>query len=292
MPLLRKDLKLGFLAGAVLLVLAVAYALVLTFSGPGTPARESAGAGPVAGPPPTDEQDSLPQPPAGNAGGLAEGQGRIPPMLNRSERTPAADWSVYGFKPPVITQTPDPASSSGALGGAEQKTAIVPQADAAPPEPAASGPEAMDLPLPVQDDGPSTRTHVVASGESFSSIAQKYYGDANLYTLIQKANPQVDSSRMKVGQKLWIPDPETAKQPAEQPAKPPAPGAAGRDSGAGGTSADAASYTVEPGDTLELIASHRLGRRALWEEIYKLNRDLIGADPAKLKVGMKLKLPQ
>lgn len=294
MPLLRKDLKLGFLAGAVLLVLAVAYALVLTFSGPGTPSRESAGAGPVADPSITGEQDALPQAPAGNAGGPTDGQPRLgPEMLSNSKQAPATDWSVYGFKgnAPIITKTPDPASSGAALGGTEQQTAIVPQIDAVPRQSAASESEAVDLQFPVQDGGPSTRTHVVAGGESFSSIAQKYYGDANLYTLIQKANPQVDSSRMKVGQKLWIPDQEAAKQPAEQPAQQRAPGAGG-DSGGAGASADAASYTVQPGDTLELIASRRLGRRALWEEIYKLNRDLIGADPARLKVGMKLKLPQ
>ena len=50
-------------------------------------------------------------------------------------------------------------------------------------------------------------------------------------------------------------------------------------------------HEVQPGDTLARIAARRFGREALWEEIYKLNQDQIGPDPARLTVGIKLKLP-
>ena len=59
---------------------------------------------------------------------------------------------------------------------------------------------------PAQDN-PYTQTHVVASGDTLSKIAQKYYGDASLYTKIFEANRDVlkDPNKIFPGQKLRIP---------------------------------------------------------------------------------------
>jgi nucleoid-associated protein YgaU len=56
-------------------------------------------------------------------------------------------------------------------------------------------------------DNPYTQTHVVQSGDTLSKIAQKYYGDASLYTKIFQANRDVlnDPNKIKPGQKLRIP---------------------------------------------------------------------------------------
>jgi nucleoid-associated protein YgaU len=53
----------------------------------------------------------------------------------------------------------------------------------------------------------ATQWHEVAAGETLSKIAQKYYGDASLYTTIFEANKDVlkDPDKIRVGQKLRIP---------------------------------------------------------------------------------------
>lgn len=53
-----------------------------------------------------------------------------------------------------------------------------------------------------------------------------------------------------------------------------------------------ATYRIGPGDTLSKIAAKTLGDGKLWEEIYRINRDKIGANPEKLQMGMELRIPQ
>ena len=59
------------------------------------------------------------------------------------------------------------------------------------------------------------------------------------------------------------------------------------------TASDAGStdYEVASGDTLLSIADKTLGDQTQWRRIYDANKDTIGSDPDKLKVGMKLKIP-
>ncbi|HXY75677.1 MAG TPA: LysM peptidoglycan-binding domain-containing protein [Steroidobacteraceae bacterium] len=54
---------------------------------------------------------------------------------------------------------------------------------------------------------PYTQTHLVQSGDTLSKLAQRYYGDASLYTKIFQANRDVlsDPNKIQVGQKLRIP---------------------------------------------------------------------------------------
>jgi nucleoid-associated protein YgaU len=56
-------------------------------------------------------------------------------------------------------------------------------------------------------DNPYTQTYVVQSGDTLSKIAQRYYGDASLYTKIFEANRDVlkDPNKISPGQKLRIP---------------------------------------------------------------------------------------
>ena len=51
-------------------------------------------------------------------------------------------------------------------------------------------------------------------------------------------------------------------------------------------------YRIGPGDTLSKIAAKTLGSGKHWEEIYRINRDKIGANPEKLQMGMELRIPQ
>jgi nucleoid-associated protein YgaU len=50
-------------------------------------------------------------------------------------------------------------------------------------------------------------------------------------------------------------------------------------------------YEVQSGDTLLSIADQSYGDTTQWRRIYDANKDVIGSDPDKLKIGMKLKIP-
>jgi nucleoid-associated protein YgaU len=50
-------------------------------------------------------------------------------------------------------------------------------------------------------------------------------------------------------------------------------------------------YEVQPGDTLLSIAQQFYGDNTQWRRIYDANKDAIGPDPDKLKVGTKLTIP-
>ncbi len=51
-------------------------------------------------------------------------------------------------------------------------------------------------------------------------------------------------------------------------------------------------HVVEPGDTLSAIAQKYYGNAALWPEIHKANKDVIGKDPSKIYPGQKLTIPK
>ena len=64
-----------------------------------------------------------------------------------------------------------------------------------------------DPKTPPAPTNPFTQTHVVQAGDTLSKLAQKYYGDASLYTKIFQANRDVlsDPNKISPGQKLRIP---------------------------------------------------------------------------------------
>jgi len=163
---------------------------------------------------------------------------------------------------------------------------------------------------------PSGKIYVVGEGESLSTVAKNVYGpeEGNRYVNIYRiyeANKDVLKSVHEVvaGQKLVIPPlpkvttnpnkpsdvlskelfekvetiaKRSASQAQTQPQKQtPAPTA----------TAEGRWYTVQDGDNLWKIASTQLGAGARYEEIAKLNADLL-KDGAKLDVGMKIRLPQ
>jgi nucleoid-associated protein YgaU len=54
------------------------------------------------------------------------------------------------------------------------------------------------------------------------------------------------------------------------------------------------SYVVQAGDTLSRIAGKVYGdvSPASWQRIYQANREVIGDNPSRIKVGMELAIPQ
>ncbi len=92
----------------------------------------------------------------------------------------------------------------------------------APVSAAASAPAATGAAEPASAPAPSApatqqgqpggqETYVVEPGDNLSLIAEKVYGDATLFPLIQEAN-NLDPSQLAVGQRLVVPPPPDPSQ--------------------------------------------------------------------------------
>ena len=137
---------------------------------------------------------------------------------------------------------------------------------------------------------PST-TYTVRPGDTLSGIAQRFYGDPQKWTLIQRANPVLSNPNMiHAGQVLTIPDvapqgpaqaPPTQAPPTQAPPTqaPPAP-----------PMNDASYYVVRGGDSLSAIAGRLLGDASRWREIYDANRNILSS-PSLLQPGQRLLVP-
>jgi len=112
----------------------------------------------------------------------------------------------------------------------------------------------------------SASQHVVVKGDSFSSIAKKYSVTTKA---IAEANPGVDSSKLKIGQKLNVPAPSVH-------AATGSPGS--------GTNGGDKTYVVKSGDTLFKIAKTTGTTPKALRTANKLRTD-------QIKVGQKLVIP-
>jgi nucleoid-associated protein YgaU len=147
------------------------------------------------------------------------------------------------------------------------------------------------------DAGPTTRpsvattatggrTHLVQRGETFFTISQAAYGSSRYWKRIVDANPQVNPNRLRIGTTINIPDLHASAPISTQSAQPAALTQSKADLD------PTTSYRVQPSDTLEGIARKLYGDGQQWQRLYDANKDAIGANPARLKVDMVLRLPQ
>jgi nucleoid-associated protein YgaU len=94
-----------------------------------------------------------------------------------------------------------------------------------------------------------------------------------------------------------VPQPTAAAAaPVASPQRPPLASPVASPAAAPTPSASTAAeseqtYTVQSGDTLLSIAEQFYGDGTKWRRIYDANKDVIGSDPDKLKLDMKLKIP-
>jgi LysM repeat protein len=195
--------------------------------------------------------------PVAPAPGGATAPGMLPPIGGAPGTTPGLA--------PLPTTPPAPV--------------VAPVAPVAPITPAPVAPVAPVVPAPIPE--PVTppaaapvapvgeaKVHVIAKGEFFAVIAKKYGVSVKA---IEGANPGVDSTKLKIGQKLNIPAPAPKAAKAYAPA-----GEAGVES--------AGTHTVKSGDTLGGIAKKHGTTVAKLREANGLKTD-------QIKVGQKLKLP-
>jgi nucleoid-associated protein YgaU len=113
----------------------------------------------------------------------------------------------------------------------------------------------------------------IRSGDTLSSIAQQWFGDADKWDLIAEANPSIDPHRLRIGQRITLPTLDARR--AETPR-------AGRES---------LIHTVKAGETLSGLAKSYYGNGGLWERIYVANKLTLNHDPNALQVGMRIIIP-
>lgn len=67
---------------------------------------------------------------------------------------------------------------------------------------------------PEQMLGSRWHAHIVQAGESYSTLAERYLGDANLFLILARYNGSANPSLLRVGQTLRIPAPAEGAAPA------------------------------------------------------------------------------
>jgi nucleoid-associated protein YgaU len=89
------------------------------------------------------------------------------------------------------------------------------------------------------------------------------------------------------------PVPSPSRPPLASPAASPSavPAVFGSPSVAASPGVGGDSYEIQSGDTLATIAQQFYGDASQWRRIYDANKDTIGDDPDKLKLGTKLTIP-
>jgi nucleoid-associated protein YgaU len=131
----------------------------------------------------------------------------------------------------------------------------------------------------------AVETHRVQPGDSFASLAVRYYGSERYTQFLIDNNPNLkDPNHLPLGTAIKIPPapPETALRSKPTPA---APAAGTAPEGAGRT------YKVRAGDTFYSIARERLGDASRWKELLALNKELVNGDATQLRIGQVLRLP-
>jgi len=123
------------------------------------------------------------------------------------------------------------------------------------------------------------------AGDSYRSVAEKYYGSQAHAKRLRDANEGRDDAKLVAGDMILVSVKPTAA--ADRIARPSA-----RDAQPTTTGVDGGTYTVAAGDVLGTISKRVYGSASKWRKIYDANRDVIGADPNQLKVGMVLRIPQ
>ena len=145
--------------------------------------------------------------------------------------------------------------------------------------------------LPTQSGGSGSGTiNVTGQGALYFDNTQTVsnetinFGNAAYFGHIQRANPGIDPSRIKAGDSIILPDKNEVIAAAPATAKQP--------SAADLVVDQTRQYRVQAGDNLSMISKKLYGRYDKWVQIYELNKELIGQNPAALKKDMILALPE
>ncbi|PAW87250.1 MAG: hypothetical protein B9S33_06680 [Pedosphaera sp. Tous-C6FEB] len=220
-----------------------------------------------------------------------------PPVAKRAAEPPLPPITPPDTGSPVTPAPVPPIGGAATPGGAgtlaplsplpPAGTPVTPAPGAVAPAPPAPAPAPVPVPVPPVTPAPITpaptpapepappapageaKVHVVAKNDSFYTMSKKYGVGMKA---IEAANPGVDSTRLKIGQKINIPAaaPKAASTTGGSKSAPAA--------------AESGTYTVKSGDNLGKIA------KSHGTTVAKL-REANGLKTDQIKVGQKLKLP-
>jgi LysM repeat protein len=144
------------------------------------------------------------------------------------------------------------------------------------PTPTTTPPAAVTAPAVVETPPPpaapaGVTDYTIVKGDILANIAKKFHVSVKAIT---EANPGIEPTKLKIGQKIHIPVPVTPAAPtAAAPVPTESPSAAGEQT-----------YTVKSGDNLTKIATqHGVSVKAL--------RAANALKTDSIKVGQKLKIP-
>jgi len=139
---------------------------------------------------------------------------------------------------------------------------------------------------------PRVRYHYVKEGETLSSIASHYYGQARHYQLIYEANRDKLSSPNAVRPRIQLVIPPDPAQGEGAPAVADADASSRSTAASAGAASSSGTkeYTVKEGDTLSSIAEQFYGSQNKWTELHKLNKDRL-PNANRLRAGMTLRVP-
>lgn len=251
--------------------------------------------------PPTTAPTTLPMTPLVPADSITETPSvTVGPGATTQASTPTTQPSLGMVTPPTPTPAPAPAPGTRTGGSVDWNALLAGASTTAPggatgPNVPSVGPRTSGVSpgstLPPVTPSLSTpansTTYTVKPGDSFSKISAAVYGSPNFWAKIAQANPNVSSSKLRVGQVLVIPAESEVKALTATPAPSRTEGVTGSTLVKDPTR----EYRVQSGDSLHKISQRLYGSANRWEEIYDANKDVIGSSPTKLKIGMVLKLP-
>lgn len=218
---------------------------------------------------------------AGEAGGTEETEvlpapQADPRLLSALTEDPAANEAVAPVQPDAVEPSIVPTTASGA--GVQSEVATSP--DAATPVAAPAAPQPLLRTREGLQDSlvPGLSLYVWQAGDSFTGLADRYYGSRMEVARLREANEGRDESAIQPGESIFV--------PAERAAPAERLGRSSADAGQmlGGT------YVVQSGDMLSKIAQKTYGSAGKWRRIYDANRDVLSS-PDALKVGMRLRIP-
>ncbi len=126
-------------------------------------------------------------------------------------------------------------------------------------------------------------------GDSFKSLAQTFYGTPLHVARLRAANEGIDDAKLAAGTRILVPA-KAATNEVRAAGAVAAP--AGAAAPVGATSWVNGLYKVKSGDVLGTISKNVYGSTKHWKRIYDANKDVIGSDPNRLKVGMELRIPE
>ena len=312
---MRKDVRYGLGIGALMLAFAVTFLVVRNHTlneallaeqeseavgGSGAPGSVD------VGPPEANPAAQAPvEGPASNAAVV------LPPLVDMSTRRPdvfdprpgapapvkkTQDWETLletGAAPGSAPRRSGAGVPAGSAASGRVAGGSSPRREHAPvPQPSGSirSSDQTVSPRPISPRsnlGATTgRSYTIQDGDTFVSIAKEQYGQSRHYLRIEAANPNVDPSRLRVGQAIILPDLDPSASAASTPSGPYTRESDNR------LINPRTEYRVDPGDSLYRISMKIYGSPRMIDEIYAANSAAIGPNPQHLRLGMILKLPQ